>query len=522
MTELRELPGTPRETDSSPHIRWGFARLTEPLILFPLLALLLLLVQWTATLSMMSDRKASAVEFAETSTRELADTYEAQLLRSLRDISQTLSLLEYVIEPGGVARQLQELSDRGMLPPSLFFTVNVVGEDGELMASTRSIDSMRPAVGSLPESLLDDDSLQVGLARHDPLNDQWWLDFGRAVSGPVSANGVAALIVSVDAEFFVSGYEPARLGQEGALGIVGEDDVVRVARQGDAIDYGYRVPVSALLDALDNDPDRVAVFDYPTDGRQRYTSAREIFDFPLVMVLGLSVEEQHAAAEAENRRTLWLGLGASALMLFALAMLGRLSLQLQRSREKVLEEQRAHARDVEHQAFHDGLTGLPNRSLFSKLLEQAMQEARRNQRGLAVMFLDLDRFKLINDTLGHDAGDALLIEVARRIRERLRGSDVVARLGGDEFILLLREADDREQVAGVAETLLEVVSEPYRLAGTYREITVSLGISLYPKDGEDEQTLIKRADTAMYTAKQAGRADYRFYSEEMEAEPGKY
>jgi len=494
----------------------GLDFLTRPLVLFSLLALLLLGMQWMAATTIMSARKASAVEFAQVSTRELADTYEAQLIRSLRDISQTMSLLEYVIESGDAATQLQGLSDRGMLPPALFFTISVLDAAGEVIASTRPLEAMQAVLTDLVPDPADEQSLQIAPARHDALTGQWWLDFSR----PLLTEGdfaVSSLVVSVDAEFFVSGYDESRIGRQGVLGIVGQDGVVRVERGGELISYGNRIPLQALLQEMGDDTDRVAVLEYPHDGLQRYTSARQIFGFPLVMVLGLAVDEQHAVATAVNRRTFWQNAGLSAILLTFLALLARLSLQLQRSREAVLAQQQAHARVAQYQAFHDGLTGLPNRSLFSNLLQQSLAEARRHNQGLAVMFLDLDRFKLINDTLGHDAGDALLIEVGSRLGKLLRESDVVARLGGDEFIVLLREVAGRAQIAAVADKLLEVVSQPYQLGEACREITVSIGISCYPQHGEDEQTLIKHADTAMYHVKQGGRAGYRFYAEEMEA-----
>ncbi|MFO7643667.1 MAG: EAL domain-containing protein [Desulfosarcina sp.] len=206
---------------------------------------------------------------------------------------------------------------------------------------------------------------------------------------------------------------------------------------------------------------------------------------------------------------------ASILVVAIAALLGRLSWQLQKSRTRVMEERAEHARNVEYLAYHDNLTGLPNRALFSRLLYHQMQLARRYEKRLALMFLDLDRFKAINDSLGHDAGDELLKKMGRRIGESLRESDIVARLGGDEFIMLLPEITEETQVTTVAGKILAAVARPFTLAEQEFHITISIGIAMFPADGEDEQTLMKSADTAMYHAKEGGKNSFRFYSEKL-------
>jgi len=161
------------------------------------------------------------------------------------------------------------------------------------------------------------------------------------------------------------------------------------------------------------------------------------------------------------------------------------------------------------------LTTLPNRSLFSKLLGQSTAEARRAGRQMAVLFLDLDRFKHINDTLGHEAGDELLQEVAARLKHCLRESDLVARLGGDEFVALLPELNEERYAATVAQKILAAIARPFLLLGQEFRITASIGISIYPQDGLDEQTLTKNADIAMYKAKEEGKNNFQFYSESL-------
>jgi diguanylate cyclase (GGDEF)-like protein len=173
---------------------------------------------------------------------------------------------------------------------------------------------------------------------------------------------------------------------------------------------------------------------------------------------------------------------------------------------------------IEHLATHDGLTNLPNRVMFNQLLHFAIETARRHDRRFAVLFIDLDRFKVINDSLGHDAGDALLIEIGKRLRFSLRPNDVVARLGGDEFVVILDDTGDRQDVEAVSRNLLSVLSQPLQLCGHECHTTASIGIAMYPSDGADVQTLTKNADMAMYLAKEDGKNAFRFFIGEIKTQ----
>jgi diguanylate cyclase (GGDEF)-like protein/PAS domain S-box-containing protein len=170
---------------------------------------------------------------------------------------------------------------------------------------------------------------------------------------------------------------------------------------------------------------------------------------------------------------------------------------------------------IQYLATHDGLTGLPNRVMFTQLLGLSIETSRRYGRKLAVLFIDLDRFKVINDTLGHEAGDVLLREIGARLRECLRASDVVARLGGDEFVVLLHEVSDPAQAAAVARNILAVVMKPVVILGQECRVTASIGVCLHPDDGQDDQSIMKNADMAMYLAKEEGKNNYQFFTSGM-------
>ncbi len=168
-------------------------------------------------------------------------------------------------------------------------------------------------------------------------------------------------------------------------------------------------------------------------------------------------------------------------------------------------------RELERLALFDPLTELPNRSLFKQICEHEITTAERERRKIAVVFLDLDRFKVVNDSLGHQKGDELLIEMSRRLRAAVRGADVVGRTGGDEFLLLLHDAGQWSQVVGVADRVLKALEEPIQLGADEVRVSGSLGIAMYPDDGGDYATLVKHADIAMYQAKSLGRAQYQFF-----------
>jgi len=182
-----------------------------------------------------------------------------------------------------------------------------------------------------------------------------------------------------------------------------------------------------------------------------------------------------------------------------------------------ISERKAHTDALEYQALHDGLTGLPNRTLFGDRLRQALLGARRNQTMFGVLLLDLDRFKDINDALGHDRGDTLLQEVATRLKGVLRATDTIARLGGDEFAVVSTDAKHPDNVVATARKILASLEGPFSIADQMVETGASIGVAMYPLHGDDPNTLLRRADVAMYAAKRSG-GGFAVYSPEHEAQ----
>lgn len=487
--------------------------ISEPLVLFPLMTLILLLILWSATFSVTATKRQSAESEVRDSSAQMAETFHAQLVRALREIDLTLALLAFALESNEPTRALSLLAENDLLPPDLLFEISIYDDDGLLLAA-------RPdAPGILPEELAylldtrtESGATKVSASVYDPARDSWQITFSRRYPGPDPAQQ-RIINIAVAAEYFVSSYETERLGDSGLLALISDSGDVLVRRSGDTLAYGDPINFDNIPPELLAGDGQLVEFTHPADNVPRYYATQSLFGFPLSLVSGLGIEEQLAQNTAEIRTIYLQSLTASLILVSLMALLGRSSWQLHRSRARLMEEQVAHSRQVEHIAFHDGLTGLPNRSLFSRLLIQSILEAKRSRQKLAVLFLDLDRFKLINDTFGHEAGDDLLKEVSRRIQGVLRESDVVARLGGDEFILMLRNTGSDAEILDIADKLLKIVCQPYHLAGNEAVITVSIGASVYPQDGLDEQTLTKNADTAMYQAKQQGRNQVMLFSQ---------
>ncbi|MEA2865668.1 MAG: hypothetical protein QOE39_383 [Bradyrhizobium sp.] len=170
---------------------------------------------------------------------------------------------------------------------------------------------------------------------------------------------------------------------------------------------------------------------------------------------------------------------------------------------------------IEYLASHDSLTGLPNREMFNQLLHATMITAHRRHLQFAMLFIDLDRFKVINDSLGHEAGDTLLAEIADRLRRNLRSGDIVARLGGDEFVVILEHTAERGAIEAIARKLLSAVGQSVQLSGHECHTTASIGVAMFPADGSDVHTLTKNADLAMYLAKEDGKNNFRFFTKEV-------
>ena len=245
-----------------------------------------------------------------------------------------------------------------------------------------------------------------------------------------------------------------------------------------------------------------------------YVPVRVSDDAPIEAVLEVYSDVTDLVARMQRGQWQILGgvLGAMALIYLVVQLI----LRGYRERLREQEAQRAAQEErIRHQAYHDPLTALPNRTRFAERLAEALGRAKRAQWQLALLFVDLDHFKRVNDSLGHGAGDALLKQVAARIRRSVREVDALFRMGGDEFTVLLEDVRGPEEVAYVAQRMIEAIAEPLQLQHHEFTVSTSIGIALYPRDDISGEQLLKSADTAMYRAKDLGRNRYAFFAPEM-------
>ena len=252
--------------------------------------------------------------------------------------------------------------------------------------------------------------------------------------------------------------------------------------------FGY--PAAAVID-------RPLSILFPTDGGEQVLSLLKRSS------QGKYVEGYETAGVRQDGQQLCLSLTLSPIKnksgaIVGVAMIAR----------DITERKRTEDR-LQHLAFHDALTGLPNRFLFRESANQALTQARRYDHQVALLFIDLDRFKQINDSLGHRIGDRLLQVTASRLRRCLREGDAIARMGGDEFVVSLAALTDRRDAFLIAGKILDALREPFRVGNEELNVSGSIGIGIYPTDGQDLDTLLDAADTAMYEAKKKGRGNYQ-------------
>ena len=615
--------------------RW-LGRGRETHISLPLFALLLLAAIWMVTAYFVRIEQAAAQGAARDSVRELIDTYEAQLARSLSGIDQTLKLLKYVVELKGPAAALPALNEKGLLPSGLVFSIAIADRNGVVIASNPPAPSANLSgdsyfkfhrnSGTGSGSVLD--AMFVSETMRGAGRSEAHVHFTRRLND-AKGRFTGVVIVEADPEYFTSGYERSRQGEHGVLGMVGADGTVRAMRSGDNVSWGQMTRLAPVESPA-------APSASPWDGVARYTSVRPLDGFPLSAMVALDRDEQFAPFAMRRRTYLWGAATVSVLLALIVTLVCVWSWQLERTQrrsrraqetfaaaseasidaffvmrsvsdaggaiidftieatngraqrlagrsrqdligasmlslmpgyrdngifddlvkvvrfgsmheaewrgetalnrdlwmhrqvvavedgvvaivrditERKLAEQRIH-----HIAHHDDLTGLPNRSLIRERLDQAILQAQRNDRCVAVAFIDLDSFKLINDGLGHNAGDELLKVIGKRMQDCIRGDDTVGRFGGDEFILLLTDlGEDAQAIAPLLEQICQAVTRPVLLGGHEVQVSCSMGVVMYPRDGEEPNTLMMNADAAMYRAKDMGNNNFQFYTREMNA-----
>lgn len=263
--------------------------------------------------------------------------------------------------------------------------------------------------------------------------------------------------------------------------------------------YGYDSPEELIIHLRDID-------------RQLYVDPQRRSEFLMLMEKHGSVTNFESQVYRRDGKVIWISENARAVRDESAAIL------FYEGTVEAITERKRHEAQIEFQATHDPLTGLPNRTLLYDRLCQAVLKAHRYGHLVAVIFFDLDQFKYVNDSLGHQVGDQLLKTVAHRLKSCVRESDTVARQGGDEFVLVLESHDNEESLSQAMHRILESVSKPCYISGTELQVTCSMGISLCPTDAADADTLLRNADVAMFRAKQLGRNNFQYFAAEMNSD----
>src|ERR1700730_16001140 len=319
-----------RAVSVSDTFRRGLNRVAEPAVLFPVIAILLLTAVWAATLGLIKLKYSDAEHDASVSSSELMGTYQAQVSRALHEIDKTLNLVKYWHEGGQRQRALAELRDHGLLPPDLLFNVSIANRQGMITDSTHPPQKQDVANDDYFRKQLQSDTFFIGQPARGPTVDKN-LYFSRRLS---AADGTfdGVIVVAVDAGYFVSSYDASKMGEHGVLGIVGTDGIVRVRRTGESEISGDVIDYASVISRSDAEGTGATISTSSWDGVRRWTSARELYGFPLAVVVGLSADEQLATTRRETFIYLWRAGVGSLLVIVLTALLGRLSWQLAQSR----------------------------------------------------------------------------------------------------------------------------------------------------------------------------------------------
>ncbi|WP_210644410.1 ATP-binding protein [Pseudomonas sp. Tri1] len=393
-------------------LRRSFDQTKEAYILFPLLAVLLLLAIWTATLYLIEVEHTRAQQSAATASLEIGATYEAQMLRAVHEIDQTLKLVKYTYEAEGQRNPLPRLKERALLPPPLVFDVSVVNSAGGLVASTRGHEQANIPDPDELQALQRNDSLLISRPWKSPGTGEWRLRFSRRLDAPDGGfSGIAR--VEVDAAYFVSSYDVSKLGDQGVLGLLGTDGIFRVRRSaetvsaGDAVDYAVVVPDTENTEAV------LAVNGW--DGVRRYTSARQLYDLPLAVIVGLSEEEQLAAVTRQAHTYLWRAAGGSLLLVVLVGVLARMSWQLAQSRLRTAETQaqlaavarQAGMAEIATNVLHNVGNVLNSVNISAELVTRKLRTSKALGLGKAVQLMNQHADDL-GEFMSHDEKGKLL------------------------------------------------------------------------------------------------------------------
>jgi diguanylate cyclase (GGDEF)-like protein len=484
---------------------------------------------WIGVAFVMSIERDKVLEGAIQQSENLVRLFEENTVQTFERFDQILLLLRKSLEDDPSHFNLRDWAERTALVGNLTIQLALIGADGYLTATTGDYIGPPLYLGDREHYLTHVDAVADKLFISKPVvgrsSGKWSIQFSRRVRTPGGGFG-GVIVISVDPNFVDPFYETVDLGALGTVVIRNLDGVMLASRGFDPETPGRMDARQGFHDALVQAPVGHYWSDGGVDGVNRLVAYRTSKKFPLIFLVGRA--ESVILESVQRNRLIYYFVAAitTFLALIAVAVGIRHQVRLDRVRDNLRRseaEARERARELEvksheiaHIAHHDALTGLANRVLLDNRINHACARAQRYQESFAIMCLDLDRFKIANDTLGHQAGDALLRQVAERLRQCARGVDTIARVGGDEFVVLEANVVESADVTTLATRILQAVSAPYDVGGNPVVISASIGIVVAPYDGASADKLLGHADLALYRAKSNGRNAFCFFEREME------
>jgi diguanylate cyclase (GGDEF)-like protein len=495
--------------------------LLQPSSLF---ALAMIAAFWIGMALITSIERDKILEGAIQQSDNLVSLFEENTVQTFERFDRTLLLLRKSIEDDPAHFNLRDWAERAALVGNLTVQLALIGADGYQIATTANYNGPPLYLGDREHFRAQAGSGADKLFISQPVvgrsSGKWSIQFSRPVRGRDGSFG-GVIVISVDPTFIDTFYKTVDLGAHGSVTIRNLDYVILARRGVEGDTLGRKAASPAFRAALAEAPVGHYWGGASPDAVSRLVAYRVSERFPLIFTVGRA--ESEIFNSLRHNRILYTAVAAMMTLLVMLAgalgirhqlRLDRVRDNLRRSEGQAQERAReleVKSQEIVHLAHHDPLTGLANRLLLHDRINQAFARARRYQDSFAILCIDLDRFKIANDTLGHQAGDVLLRQVAERLRNCARDVDTIARVGGDEFVVLAQSPDVTELVKRILQTL----SAPYDVGGNPVVMSASIGIAMAPSDGASADKLLSHADLALYRAKASGRNDFCFFDKEM-------
>lgn len=466
---------------------------------------LLLVGLWVGINIYTKNESTAAIHAANSDMENLVRGYEQYILRTLHHDDEVVKFLKFQYESREGAIDLPDFVERGLLSSDVLTLASIINENGDLIATTRPEPfervNLRDREHFYTHVSADSQKMFISKPVVGRVSATETLQMSRRLN---HADGTFAGVVVLSAEpsTFTDFYNKADFGTQGLVSLLGTDGIYRAIRIGNTAKRNFTVDFTSTVKLYSEaHKSEMPVVIKAIDNTPRVSAYRQLEEYPFIVSVGISMEDVlrdvNLAAVTHYR---WAA-AATCLIAIFLLVTSLLAFRLKN-----------HQAQMEYLAGHDTLTQLPNRLLFLRSLQNAINHFQEGNGGTAVLFIDLDNFKNINDSLGHETGDQLLCAVAERLKSSVRSTDSVFRLGGDEFTVILNNFTDDRLAVLACNRILAALERPFPMNERSLSIGASVGISRYPLDGNTTSELLQRADIAMYQAKTEQKGAYRFFS----------